>query len=336
MANLNYKFSGVNKELLANEIQLLRQKSSSFRALEAAALAAGYTTIEIEMGPNLLPSNIADSTRIDSTTRKIRINANVTASWGVEGRQATVGEVIAHELGHAVVPPEYRRRGVIDPLERDDEGMWVRRQAGQVAADLGLLGPNNADYPATRIPINEIQGCTVQHPRGDGARDGVLFLDGSRGYHGLGQGAPSRSNSNSSPGSRYLANGQPSEAVPASGADNEPPVRYLSQRIGAAPNPSAPDVERSDTAFPIPQAVAPGRPATFNDRFANWIDSDGAIAPLGPRRAAPPAEDNRPLGIFSGKPMPNYPFPPPIFFPEAAAAGDEDWLLQLLAPRRRR
>jgi hypothetical protein len=95
-------------------------------------------------------------------------------------------------------------------------------------------------------------------------------------------------------------------------------------------------VERSDTAFPIPQAVAPGRPATFNDRFANWIDSDGAIAPLGPRRAAPPAEDNRPLGIFSGKPMPNYPFPPPIFFPEAAAAGDEDWLLQLLAPRRGR
>jgi hypothetical protein len=54
MADLNYKFSGVNKELLANEIQLLRQKSSSFRALEAAALAAGYTTIEIEMGPNLL------------------------------------------------------------------------------------------------------------------------------------------------------------------------------------------------------------------------------------------------------------------------------------------
>jgi hypothetical protein len=31
--------------------------------------------------------------------------------------------LVAHELGHAVVPPEYRRRGVIDPLERDDEGM---------------------------------------------------------------------------------------------------------------------------------------------------------------------------------------------------------------------
>jgi len=42
------------------------------------------------------------------------------------------------------------------------------------------------------------------------------------------------------------------------------------------------------------------------------------------------------LGLVSGKPMPFYPVQPPIFgFPDQAA-GDEDWLLQLLAPRRGR
>jgi hypothetical protein len=41
MADLSYKFTGVNTAQLANEAQLLRQNSSTFRALEAAAVAAG-------------------------------------------------------------------------------------------------------------------------------------------------------------------------------------------------------------------------------------------------------------------------------------------------------
>jgi len=55
MADLTYKFTGVNTSQLANEEQVLRQDSSTFRALEAAAVAAGYKTIEIQMGANLLP-----------------------------------------------------------------------------------------------------------------------------------------------------------------------------------------------------------------------------------------------------------------------------------------
>jgi hypothetical protein len=102
---------------LANEVQLLRQNSSTFRALEAAAAAAGYKTIEIRMGAGLLPGDIADSTRTNSSTRTIRINSDATGSWGVGGRQATVGEVIAHELAHAVVPSQYQQPGVIDPQE---------------------------------------------------------------------------------------------------------------------------------------------------------------------------------------------------------------------------
>jgi hypothetical protein len=108
MADLAYKFTGVNTAQLANEVRLLRQKSSTFRELEAAAAAAGYKTIEIQMGPGLLPRAIADSTRTDPTTRTIRINSDATGSWGAGGRQATVGEVIAHELAHAIVPRNFR------------------------------------------------------------------------------------------------------------------------------------------------------------------------------------------------------------------------------------
>jgi hypothetical protein len=104
MADLSYKFTGVNTAQLANEVQLLRQNSSTFRALEAAAAARGYKTIEIQMGAGLLKNNIADSQKTGSSTRTIRINSDATGSWGVDGRQATVGEVIVHELAHAGAP----------------------------------------------------------------------------------------------------------------------------------------------------------------------------------------------------------------------------------------
>jgi hypothetical protein len=120
------------------------------------------------------------------------------------------------------------------------------------------------------------------------------------------------------------------------GPGTNKPIRYLSRRIGASPG-QAYDTGTSDAALPAGQAFAPGRPAAFDDRFANWTDSDVAMAPLAPHRAPPSEEDNRPRGIFSGKPMPNYPVPLPIFgVPESGGPDDEDWLLQLLAPRRGR
>ena len=41
----------------------------------------------------------------------------------------------------------------------------------------------------------------------------------------------------------------------------------------------------------------------------------GEINPLNSRQAAPPQQNGRPLGIVSGKPMPQWPFPPPIWGP---------------------
>jgi hypothetical protein len=48
MADLSFRFSGVNTEKLADEVARLRKNSPTFRALEAAAAASGYTTIEID------------------------------------------------------------------------------------------------------------------------------------------------------------------------------------------------------------------------------------------------------------------------------------------------
>jgi hypothetical protein len=104
----------VNTAQLANEVRLLRQNSSTFQALEAAAAAAGYRTIEIRMGADLLKGGVADSGEINSTTWGLRINSDATGSWGVGGRQATVGEVIAHELAHAVVPQEFKEPALYD------------------------------------------------------------------------------------------------------------------------------------------------------------------------------------------------------------------------------
>jgi hypothetical protein len=229
MADPTFKFTGVNTAQLANEVRLLRQNSSAFRALEAAAAARGYKTIEIQMGAGLSKASIASSQPTDSSTWQITINSDATGSWGVGGRQATVGEVIAHELAHAVVPKEFEERSVYDFSESGKEGMWVRRQAGQVANDLGLPGANNADYLITKIPVNETQGCTVQKPRGDGAQDGVLFLDGSRGYNGIGSTVPPGSGAQDPSTSRRLATDETGQEIKPVGSDSSLPLRRLSR-----------------------------------------------------------------------------------------------------------
>jgi hypothetical protein len=152
--------------------------------------------------------------------------------------------------------------------------MWIRRQAGQVARDLGLPGPNNADYPATRIPINETQGCTVQRPQGDGARDGVLFLDGSRGYNGIGATIPPGSGSQDPINSRRLATDEPVREFPPAGSNS--PFSLLTTPLSpAAPREKSGAFEnRFGKWGSVPtgdaQSSAPDRPGSFDDRFGNW------------------------------------------------------------------
>lgn len=81
------------------------------------------------------------------------------------------------------------------------------------------------------------------------------------------------------------------------------------------------------TGAPTPNQLAAGDTASFDDRFGRWTVSPEASAPLGAYQGVPVSPDGRPLGIFSGEPMPQYPFPPPIWgFPEEEARqGSEDW-----------
>jgi hypothetical protein len=83
----------------------------------------------------------------------------------------------------------------------------------------------------------------------------------------------------------------------------------------------------------LPNEIPPAdRPPSFDDRFGNRSASSGANAPVTPsQRLSPPPQAGRPLGIVSGRPMPDYPFPPIWGFPgESTAPGDEDWAWSLL------
>ena len=313
MADLTYKFSGVNTAKLADEVEFLRRNSGTFRALEAAAVAAGYKVVDLRMGAGLLNYTIADSQRADPTTWRIRIDSDASGSWGPGRRQATVGEVIAHELAHAVVPPEFQTPGVIDFQERGREGMWVRRQAGQVALELGLPGPNNADVPLTRIPIDKDQACTAGNPQGNHPEDGVLFLNGLRGYNGKDTTIPTDPNVGDSRRLAMDGTGPRAASMPAPGSldasANSPeastsPDNYRRLTRRPAGRPSVFDTGAPAVPFvPSAPAVAPNAPNVFDGRFGNWSTSP-ASAPVGP--AGPVA--------------------PPTSGPDAP---DDDWLARL-------
>jgi hypothetical protein len=209
MASLNWKNEGVNRDQVANEIATLRAKSPTFRKLEQMASDKGYRTVEVTMGPRLLQSSIADSgqSSTDSSVRQIRINSDATGTFGIGGRQITVGETIAHELAHAAMPPNVARPGTLDLRPNAPEELWARGQTGAVANDLFLPGFNNAHFPITKVPVNAEQACTFANPQGNTPRDGILFLDGSRGSNGRGS-TPGRSGS-LDPGFNPIPNSDP-------------------------------------------------------------------------------------------------------------------------------
>jgi hypothetical protein len=48
-------------------------------------------------------------------------------------------------------------------------------------------------------------------------------------------------------------------------------------------------------------------------RGAGWTSSLRGIDPMNPTQPAAPQKASGPLGIVSNQPMPDWPFPPPIF-----------------------
>jgi hypothetical protein len=106
-------------------------------------------------------------------------------------------------------------------------------------------------------------------------------------------------------------------------------IPRLSRRFAGQP-----EVILPDTTMPAlpPNEVPADPPTSFVGRFADWASSAGASAPRGPYQPGPQGEAVRPLGIVSGEPMPDWPFPPPIWgFPDRPPTRDEeDWEMRRL------
>ncbi len=257
MASLDWRIKGINGDQIANEIATPRANSPTFRSLEQMAWNRGYRSVEVTMGSGLHKWSIADSAQSDKdpSVREIRISSDATGTFGIGGRQITTGEIIAHELAHGVVPAEVAQRGTMDFRPNSPEEQWVRRQAGAVADDLFLPGFNNAHFPITRVPVDAEQACTFGNIQGNTPRDGVLFLDGSRGSNGRGSSIPGRWGS-IDPGFNPIPNSDPAPVgfgnfaglgsaipwCPATGADRESGPRgveasrafFLSEHSGMA------------------------------------------------------------------------------------------------------
>ncbi len=79
------------------------------------------------------------------------------------------------------------------------------------------------------------------------------------------------------------------------------PGQYPSPRMGGQAPGSVPGT-----------GASADRRDSFNDRFGNWISSQDSGIPLDPNLPVPPPEPGRPLGIFSGQPMPAWATPLPF------------------------
>ena len=111
-------------------------------------------------------------------------------------------------------------------------------------------------------------------------------------------------------------------AASPSSPDNR---RYLSRRT--ASQASAFDTGAPATPFvPSNEGLSFDRSASFDNRFGSWPSTQGVTQPGLQQQAA------RPLGLFSGQPMPDWPVPPPIFvLPDPANAPDNDGWFKFVA-----
>jgi hypothetical protein len=83
-------------------------------------------------------------------------------------------------------------------------------------------------------------------------------------------------------------------------------VRYLDQI-----NPANPQAASSAGNAPATGISAPANQASFGSGLANWAAGLAGVDPINPVQPPPPTD--RLPGLGSNQPMPDWPFPPPIF-----------------------
>jgi hypothetical protein len=112
--------------------------------------------------------------------------------------------------------------------------------------------------------------------------------------------------------SEFIYPGNASPGLLPSVTDAPPPyldqhLKYLDQTGGSRPlTPS------SAVGAPATRFVSPADRNAARDGIANWIAAVAGVDPANPMQPAPQLAD-RLQGIVSNEPMPDWPFPPPIF-----------------------
>ena len=95
--------------------------------------------------------------------------------------------------------------------------------------------------------------------------------------------------------------------------------RYLTRIVADKPQASVFDTGAPAVPFVSDSPDFSGGLPSLPVRFLTRVD------PRNPGQAALPQQAARPLGIVSGEPMPDWPFPPPIFdFPSKSVATNEN------------
>jgi hypothetical protein len=118
---------------------------------------------------------------------------------------------------------------------------------------------------------------------------------------------------------------QPRSTLPSDPAQLVDPMKY-GARTSPSPiepmslqrdNWSAPRLVRvnglTPQALPAMSTASSDSRSSWGDRFGNGISFPQDIPPRNPNLPMPPPENEGPTGIVSGKPMPRWPIPPPIF-----------------------
>ena len=128
----------------------------------------------------------------------------------------------------------------------------------------------------------------------------------------------------------------PADPVPANPAHLLEYQQYL-QGIGHAGSgfDNSPD---GATTLAFPPGATRDCSASFDDRFGDRFPSSGCSTAPDLYQPGPPPRTVRRLGVVSGEPFPNYPFPPPIRgLPNSSASrgnDDENWFTRQLGPAR--
>jgi hypothetical protein len=97
-------------------------------------------------------------------------------------------------------------------------------------------------------------------------------------------------------------------------APHNPLQRLLLPQTDSRPAPRLVRVNGlTPQALPAMSTASSDNRSSWGDRFGNGISFPQDIPPLNPNLPMPPPENEGPIGIVSGKPMPRWPIPPPIF-----------------------